>query len=553
MRESLDPMREVLYALCKNVDSPFSLKVWLLYQHEPTALLGIRVQPLNYLTADSFHGDLVIASFIRKNKTLPKIGDLRDVAFQKFKTSEDNCARLNKAFRTYHASGFPGPVEAQLFEARRIIARVLGPFSQAKVSSQREWTSGANTDIKKVSAFPDIKLSQLPIPVTRTSIPLIRAELECDPNWMEALTGSYPSGLYSIVPSVLREILGGRYGTVPKDSESDRSIIVEPRANMLLQKGAGNFIRERLRLFGIDLNDQSTNQELARHAFAFGLSTVDLSSASDSIACELVYELLPYDWWAYLDSIRSKYVSKDGSFFRLEKFSSMGNGFTFELESLIFFALAKCVQRPESKDVVFVYGDDIIVPCESFPDLLALFTICGFSVNTEKTYVSGNYFESCGKHFFMGQDVTPIYQKEALDGVESIRLGNRLRRLSLRSRSPLIKTACRSAWHALRRLNKSTWHVFIPLGQEGDDGWLLDSTQLSLEGSNLNHGIPCRVLSLRRVELPAHSASLLAFSLRRGVKTETAFHDSVVKRAKFDVRVTSRRWVIPNEQFALTW
>lgn len=101
--------------------------------------------------------------------------------------------------------------------------------------------------------------------------------------------------------------------TVPKSTEIDRVACKEPEINMLLQRCAGTYIRNRLKRVGIDLLDQTNNQSLARKAYSSGLATIDLSSASDSISKSLVMNLLPTDWWSLLDDIRVHYTDIDGT------------------------------------------------------------------------------------------------------------------------------------------------------------------------------------------------------------------------------------------------
>lgn len=207
--------------------------------------------------------------------------------------------------------------------------------------------------------------------------------------------------------------------TVPKTSEIDRVAAKEPDVNLYLQKGAGDYIRHRLlRRAGINLNDQTVNQRLAAVAVRDGLATVDLSSASDSVTTALVYRLLPPMWASYLDDIRSKKTCIDGTWHENEMFSSMGNGFTFELESLLFFALAKTVTYYGGwRGKVSVYGDDIIVPSAAFKTLKAVFGYFGFIINPKKSYATGLFRESCGAHFFGGQDVKPFYIKEPIASI----------------------------------------------------------------------------------------------------------------------------------------
>jgi len=218
--------------------------------------------------------------------------------------------------------------------------------------------------------------------------------------------------------------------TVPKATEIDRVACKEPEINMFLQRSVGDVIRKRLRKNGIDLNDQTINQRLARDALHQGLATVDLSSASDSISQQLVRELLPFDWWSLLDDLRvhSTQVIEGEEPYELNMFSSMGNGFTFELESLIFWALARAISYfSGSKGKVSVYGDDIVVPNGIAPRMARVFAWFGFKVNTKKSHWSGSFRESCGKHYHRSYDVTPFYMKEPVKGkTDVIRLLNQL-------------------------------------------------------------------------------------------------------------------------------
>lgn len=199
--------------------------------------------------------------------------------------------------------------------------------------------------------------------------------------------------------------------TVPKSTEIDRCAAKEPDLNMFMQKGLGDYIRKGLRRQGIDLNDQTRNQELARLGSIDGqLMTVDLSSASDSISRELVFQLLPVCWFTVLDQLRSPVTVIDNEVHVNEMFSSMGNGFTFELESLLFYAITRAVAYFRGvSGTVSVYGDDIIAPAELFHDLTFVLNYLGFEVNPSKSFADGPFRESCGKHWHAGADVTPFY------------------------------------------------------------------------------------------------------------------------------------------------
>ncbi|EFS6380840.1 hypothetical protein H2Y68_005522, partial [Escherichia coli] len=185
-----------------------------------------------------------------------------------------------------------------------------------------------------------------------------------------------------------------------------------------------------LKSVGIDLNDQSINQRLAQQGSVDGsLATIDLSSASDSISDRLVWSFLPPELYSYLDRIRSHYGIVDGETIRWELFSTMGNGFTFELESMIFWAIVKATQiHFGNAGTIGIYGDDIICPSEIAPRVLEALAYYGFKPNLRKTFVSGLFRESCGAHFYRGVDVKPFYIKKPVDNLFALMLIlNRLR------------------------------------------------------------------------------------------------------------------------------
>ena len=76
----------------------------------------------------------------------------------------------------------------------------------------------------------------------------------------------------------------------------------------------------------------------------------------------------------------------------------------------------------------YVYGDDLIVPRTLSNCVIETLACLGFQTNTEKSFVDGLFFESCGVHVFNGVDVTPIQIKDMLHGPKDvIVLANKLR------------------------------------------------------------------------------------------------------------------------------
>jgi len=505
---------EVFLSLCESTDTPMSLGLWLRYKHSKQELAEYQINPGHFTDPASFRAQYLLASFLRKYKGLETGIDTEKVAIQKFQASEERCALTNKILLGKADDPQRSRTSAILHMASRKISAILGEFELRKVLRQCEWTAGATLEIPKRKSFVDTKLSLLPFTVTARALKYAKLELENDGRWAETILGVIPEGKFSLVKDCFAIVDGNRIATVPKDSKTDRVIAVEPRLNIFLQKGVGNYIRVRLKRFGIDLSKQEINQFWAGIAHELDLSTLDLSSASDTIATELVYQLLPVDWALYLDEIRSpRYTLPDGSKHKYEKFSSMGNGFTFELESLVFFAICEAVQDYHRTAVdwrfVSVYGDDLIIPRWAFDATVEVLSICGFDTNKSKSFKDGQFFESCGEHFYAGENVTPAYQKELLDEVEAMRCGNRLMRWMQKHGSPHGKRA----WNILRRDYRSLLMCTLPPGAEGDDAWVLPTASgLKVDP---NHGVLCRVIRYRKRRFPANPKALLAYSLRK--------------------------------------
>jgi len=216
------------------------------------------------------------------------------------------------------------------------------------------------------------------------------------------------------LPHDLEVVEGNVMFTVPKTAEIDRVACKEPEINMYCQRAVGEYLRSVLKKKGVDLDDQKVNQELARIGSIDGaLATIDLSSASDSVTTQLVTELFPFEWTTLLMDLRSPYTHVRGAWHRNEMIASMGNGFTFELESFIFWILVRaCSYFTRVQGRINVYGDDIICPVGLRDSVEATLEFFGFSVNSEKSFWDGTFRESCGKHWDSGVEITPFYIKE---------------------------------------------------------------------------------------------------------------------------------------------
>jgi hypothetical protein len=344
------------------------------------------------------------ACFVR----LPGV-DQELVAWRKYQEAESLCRETNVIFRSWSRGefSFSPRVESVLFRAQRKISRILGDVPKLSQLKLR-FGPGATTRTKKRDASTREKL-QAGVSCSEELFPYASRVLEEMPSWLSSLDDGY-QGLNPDVALVPVVVETGRLSFVPKNAKTHRAIVTEPVLNGMVQLGIGSVIQKRLLAFGVDLGDQSHNQRLAREGSLTGaLATLDLSSASDTISRELVYNLLPLDWAVFLNAARTRKVSYKGAVINQEKFSSMGNGFTFPLESLIFYALtASCC---EANETVSVYGDDIICPTSRVDLVREVLHAVGFVINTDKSYWTGVFRESCGADYFRGFDIRPFYQK----------------------------------------------------------------------------------------------------------------------------------------------
>jgi len=279
---------------------------------------------------------------------------------------------------------------------------------------------------------------------------------------------------------------GSRCRFVPKSSKISRMICVEPSLNMFYQLGLGTLLEDRLSShFNSDLSKlPSINIRLA-HAGSKDDSycTIDLASASDSVSIRLCEFLFPSWFFKTLMELRSPKMEVNGSFVPLFMISTMGNGFTFPLQTLIFSSLIRAtyhfhgieihddaVQRNWS-----CFGDDLIVDKRVYHTIVKVLEQLGFSVNSSKSFFEGPFRESCGADFFRGQPVRPVYIRK-LDTPQDLFVAiNLLNRWSSLTGIPLS----RSIRLLLDWLPKRFLTFLVPFGESDDAGIKVPSMLLS--------------------------------------------------------------------------
>ncbi len=228
--------------------------------------------------------------------------------------------------------------------------------------------------------------------------------------------------------------------SVPKTLKTPRIIAIEPTCMQYMQQAMLEPLVQVLEpetsalkkgrdlgSYFLGFRHQDPNRDLARRASRSGdLATLDLSEASDRVLNKLVLALLHRNplFSEAVQATRSTHarvlVRNEEIVLNLNKFASMGSALTFPIEAMVFLVVVligieKSARMPltygKVKSLIGslrIYGDDIIVPVDSVPAVIASLEAFGFKVNSNKSFWTGKFRESCGGEYYDGFDVTPV-------------------------------------------------------------------------------------------------------------------------------------------------
>lgn len=355
----------------------------------------------------------------------------RSRAIQSFKKAEKRCAITNKRLRYFKARLYRLPAHYQhlIADIRKEIQFLLGNLDdrvlQAVLSKARPGPGQTiGTRDSRLVSLP-WKFARTDLVSTSDALPYAKRLLNGAPLW----ASTYAEREFYSAEGKIRARLHfpievthcSKITFVPKDARTLRTIAIEPSLNVMLQLGVHEYLSSRLTRLGNSIKDQTRNQKLARWGSELwedptsSMATIDLASASDSISLGLCELLLPEDWLALFLDLRSPQgvleVDGENHIVTFEKISSMGNGYTFVLETIIFLAIARACTayagggscKPSA------YGDDIIVPTGAYAITVEMLKFLGFTTNVDKTFTFGPFRESCGADWHCGKIVTPVY------------------------------------------------------------------------------------------------------------------------------------------------
>lgn len=213
---------------------------------------------------------------------------------------------------------------------------------------------------------------------------------------------------------------------VAKDYRGPRVISKEDPQRSMLALGFHDTIKpilENATKGRIQFTDQTIFQELARQAsIDRRQATLDMEAGSDRHGirvCRRLYRNIPAIRYALIyfraDIYRVKTPKRQIVGF-LGSTAGMGSGLTFPLMALTIHATIctalKRVGRGDLVSLVYVYGDDVIVPTEYYDLCVRALHRVGFHINIGKSFASGHFRESCGGDYYKGVSVTPVRLKQ---------------------------------------------------------------------------------------------------------------------------------------------
>jgi hypothetical protein len=225
---------------------------------------------------------------------------------------------------------------------------------------------------------------------------------------------------------------------VPKNADKNRVITITSVLRKAKQKGIGEWIRKAYRsIRSCNINHNLDTCARDHQVLAWIASktdffdTYDFSSASDRITFPILEEVLLgkprpncQKLWDMMQRSSSLGFEWKGQRYTYRSFP-MGYSFTFELESLIFFALTVAFllnwgftldEAPLDNCIAYLvstYGDDLIVALSrARKSFERFFGSIGFKLNDEKSFsIETSFRESCGADFNAGTFVRGFYVK----------------------------------------------------------------------------------------------------------------------------------------------
>lgn len=405
------------------------------------------VKPASYCDAFQCFLDTQANALVKKNQDFKFGIDTAAAALSSFLEGEDKCRltndRVQSSVESIHIDSF---IKRVFFLMKNYTQKVLGP---CPLPTDIHFGPGSTLECRSYQASIANKLETGYTMYSHTPMVFLKHLMNHNHHYASLVhQASQMSVASDLGPTcALRHVTCSEWFSVPKDWKTDRSCELGAGINAVLQRFYGIHICARLdRFHDLPLHRRPEEHvRLSRHASLFGdLVTKDLKNASNTIARETVRNSLEHEWYSVLNRIRSHYIKlpTQSEPHKLEMFSAMGNGFTFELETLLFEAACWTAVQLDGKGTdsfYTVFGDDIIINARHSETLDKVLDILGFEINQTKSFTHGPFRESCGGDFFLGANVRPTFfrggerdikNKVLSDAYTFTKLANRIRSIA---------------------------------------------------------------------------------------------------------------------------
>lgn len=323
--------------------------------------------------------------------------DLEQMTIKKFIATQERIGVAPvRTFRSYLV----------IQRARQIIKTILGNYDLAEHQAACRFSKNATVGNPAARSYLDEKIGG-PLSGSRDHIKWFKSHLDSDKLLSQSICAAqdYKMGI------PFSECVSLTLTNVPKSFKSLRSIMPNTTLGGFYSYGLGRVIQDRLKSEGLDIRYlQQRHRNLARkYSTTRTHATADLSSASDSFTLPLMNMLLPRKWFNVSKFGRIDHCKLGDQNIYLTSFMTMGIGFTFQMQTLLFYGLLTAIKLLSgAKGRVSVYGDDLIYPSSMHSKVAALFNDIGFLLNQDKTFVHESFRESCGGDYYCGFDVRPF-------------------------------------------------------------------------------------------------------------------------------------------------
>jgi hypothetical protein len=299
-----------------------------------------------------------------------------------------------------------------------------GTFSGTK-AYEREWGSWFARRAKPVT----IRKEDIPCLGYFKPYPSARSVVKQDVRRVvESSVGTFSvdvaSRLKRFKPSIATDPDFSEVLFVPKDSRGPRTIVREPFMRLQAQLAFHDWCKgalEKVTSYRVNFENQDCNRNLALTASINRTwATLDLESASDRVDALIIERIVRNapGLRAFVRDRSRMAKLPSGVTVPLRKLAGMGSGLTFPLMSLLIH-LAICTELTcrthysyeQAMKMVYVYGDDIVVPNWAYSLAVKSLAKVKLRVNEDKSFKLSKFRESCGGDYFDGVDVKPLRLK----------------------------------------------------------------------------------------------------------------------------------------------